>query len=115
MRLAEKRSAVIANGASLSGVIDIGTMLLTGIDMPSSWTAADLTFAASATVDGTYDPVFDSDGNELTVTAAASRFLALTSAEVDLLSAARFLKIRSGTSGAAVNQGGARTLVAVLK
>lgn len=74
--------------------------------MPASWTTANLTFQVSE--DGTtfYD-LYNDAGTEYTVTAAANRVLRLTLA--DWL-AVRYMKIRSGTTGSAVNQAAARTL-----
>ena len=101
-------SVVIANGASLSGVADLTGFMLAGIQMPSAWTAASLTFQVS--LDGTtFQDMYATDGTEVTVTgAAASRFLAFVPSD---FAGARYLKVRSGTSGSAVTQGAARTLV----
>jgi hypothetical protein len=106
----ETLTATIENGGSLSGAVDLGGRKLVAIDMPSSWTAASLTFQASP--DGvTYDDLYDS-ATERSVTAAASRYLAFNIA--DWVSV-RFLKIRSGTAGTPVNQGGARTITLVVQ
>lgn len=100
----------IANGASLSEAAPLAGMVLVGIIIPSSWTAADLTFQASH--DGTnYANVYGDDGAERTVEADASRFIMLD--PVNWLSAS-WLKVRSGTAGLAVNQGAARTITLVL-
>lgn len=109
-----KRVATIAASASLSNIIGVGRRLVTGIEMPSGWTTADLTFTG-ASPGGTHNPILDSDGNELTVSAAASKFVSLTSAEMDLLSGAAEIKVRSGTSGSPVVQVAARDLKLVLK
>lgn len=104
------QDAVIANGSSLGDGIDLGGSSVIGIQMPASWTAANLTFQASH--DGvTYADLYDSAG-EFTVTAAASRFIVI---DPTTLLGARYLKVRSGTAGAAVNQGAARTLVLIVK
>lgn len=96
----------IANGASLSDALNLVGHTMVGIVMPSSWTAASLTFQAS--IDGTnYFNLFDDGGNEQTVTAAASEHLFLSPLEWIGIN---WIKVRSGTSGAAVNQGGARTI-----
>jgi hypothetical protein len=97
---------IIANGASLSSAVDLVNNRLSYISMPSSWTAANLTFQVSE--DGlTWNNLYDDVGSEVTVAAAASRVL-----RVDLAKwlAVRYLKIRSGTSGTPVAQGGDRTL-----
>ena len=102
--------AVIANGASLSGAVTMTGGRLARITMPAAWTAASLTFQASS--DGaTYGDLYDKDGVEYTVSAAASREIIIPL--VDFLGVA-YLKVRSGTSGTPVNQGAARTLKLVL-
>jgi len=106
--------AVIANGASLSGVVDLNGHTLVGILMPGTWTTAVLTFQAGEPVAASYTlaNVYDQFGTEKTVQAAASRFIALDPSE---WAAVRWLKVRSGTAGSAVNQGGARTVVLVAR
>jgi len=103
-------TVIIANGVALTDVIDLKQNIITAIQIPAAWTAANLTFQASSTRTGTFADVFDAAGNELTAVAAASRVI------VDLLelSPIRFLKIRSGTTGTPVNQGAERTLNLIL-
>lgn len=110
-----RRVATIANGASLSDAVGVGRRLVTGLNMPASWTAADLTFTGSDQPSGTFNAIYDSDGNELTVSASSGRAIALTPAEMDALSAFAAIKIRSGTSGAAVVQLAEREIGVVLK
>ena len=106
----ETATATIANGASLSGVIDLGGRKLVAIDMPASWTAASLTFQAS--VDGTnFDNMYDG-ATERSVTVAASYYSMLNIGD---WIGVRYLKVRSGTSGTPVNQGGARVLTLVIQ
>jgi hypothetical protein len=106
----ETRTATIANAASLSDAVDLGGRKLVAIDMPSSWTAASLTFQAS--VDGvTYDDLYDG-ATERTLVVAASRYLAQAIGD---WVGVRFLRIRSGTAGTPVNQGGARTITLVVQ
>ena len=101
----------IANGQSLSGAVNLSGFTLIGIDMPASWTAANLTLQASVD-NSTWDNVFDSLGTEVTITAAASRFILLNPA--DFVSV-RYLRVRSGTSGTPVNQGGARNITLIVR
>lgn len=110
------RAVTIDASASLSSSVGVGSRIVTGIHMPASWTAADLTFqGAEKGLDGTFQNIYDSDGNELTVSAAASRAISLTPAEMDALSAFAAIKVRSGTSGAATAQAAARTIQVVMK
>lgn len=112
------QTAVIAESGNLSGAMDLGVVNydsgILAIDMPAAWTAANLTFQASAD-DNTYDNVYDSDGNELTVSAAADRYIVLTEGERSMLRGVRFLKVRSGTSGTPVAQDAERSILLVVR
>lgn len=102
-------TATIANNASLSDAIDLQGCRAVAIRMPASWTTAVLTFQGSED-DSNYADVYTSGGTELQCAAAASRWIIL---EPQHFLGIRYLKIRSGTSGTPVNQGGARSLVVV--
>lgn len=108
------KTATIAINASLSGEVDLEGFTLVSIIMPAAWTAANLTFQASDVTGGTFQDVYDDQGVEVTVQAAASRSIG-----IDLLAGAlagfRFIKIRSGTTGTPVNQAAARTLTLAVK
>lgn len=106
-------TVTIANGASLSGAIDFGSSSLAGILMPATWTAAGLSFAVSTSLAGTYVPLWNASGSEYIVpsaSAVASQFIILPLA--DFLGI-QYLKVRSGTAGSAVNQGGERDLILI--
>lgn len=101
----------IVNGASLSGGVEIGAGSLVGLDLPVL-TSAGLSFQASA--DGvTWREVFNADGTTATSIGASTgdRFVAAPAALVG----AAWLKVRSGTSGAPVNQGADRVISVVVK
>lgn len=101
------QDATIASGASLSGAVNLSGHVLVGVYMPASWTAAGLTFQGSN--DGvTWANIYASDGAEVSATAAAGQYISLDS---NTFLGVKYLKVRSGTSAAAVNQGAARTLV----
>jgi hypothetical protein len=109
------KTVTIASGASLSGAVDLEGYTLVGILMPAAWTAAALTFAVASTLAGTYADAYTDAGVEVSATVAASRYVGLRSDLAMALAAARFLKVRSGTTGTPVNQGDARILTLVLK
>jgi hypothetical protein len=100
--------AAIANGASLSGIVDLGTYRLFGILMdPTAWTAAALTFQVS--IDGVnFYNLFDDTGTEINWTVLAQQFITVAVPAKWL--GIRYIKVRSGTSATPVNQGGARAL-----
>lgn len=106
------REVTIANGASLSSALQIDEAFLVGIIMPGTWTAANLTLQGAGENDeSTFNNVYDKDGTEVTITAAASRYITLEPAK---FAGIKQLKVRSGTSGTPVNQGGSRTIVIIL-
>ena len=97
----------VAVDSSVAAAIDVGDGGLVAIQMPSAWTAASLTFQASADLNGTYYDVYDITGTELAITTAASRYVALNASTFAGL---RYIKIRSGTTGTPVVQGANRTI-----
>lgn len=103
-------TTTIANGASLSGIVDLGSNDLVGIIMPSAWTAANLTFQFS--IDGTnfYD-AYSATAELSSTAAAASRMISINAANYDM---GRYIKIRSGTSATPVNQAADRILTLII-
>ena len=110
------RPAVIANGASQSGILDLdgGERQITGIQMPAAWTAASVTFLVSH--DGvTFVPLYWASG-EYTIAAGAGAAASLAfSVEPSALLGWRFVRIRSGVAATAVNQGAERTLMVLTR
>lgn len=100
---------IIANAQSLSAAIQLEGALV-GIQMPPNWTAANLTFEASA--EGSqFWSVEDSAGAEVSVTAVEDVYIALDGAARKF----KHLKVRSGTLGVPVNQGAERVLVLLVE
>lgn len=92
-------SATITTGASLSAAVALGNKQLVGIAMPTTWDAAALTFQVS--VDGTTFLEMQSTSAVVSYTAAASQYIAV---DPTLWRGVNMVKVRSGTSGSAVNQ-----------
>ena len=106
----ETTTVTIENGASLSSAVDLGGRKLVAIIMPTTWTAASLTFQGS--VDNTnFFNVYDG-ATERTLIVAASYYSMLNIGD---WVGARYIKLRSGTSGTPVNQGGARVITLVVQ
>jgi hypothetical protein len=103
-------TTTIANAASVSADIDLGTARLGRIAMPAAWTAADLTLQTSSD-NASWNNLYDKDGVEYTIKAAAARSVLIPLS--DMLSV-RYLRIRSGTSAVPVAQAAARSLLLVL-
>lgn len=100
-------NAVIAAGASLSGSIFLGGSCISSINIPSNWTAANITLQGS--FDGVnFFNLYDNAGSEIVLTAVANTILGIprTTAIPCLIA----IKVRSGTNGAPVNQVNAVTV-----
>jgi hypothetical protein len=108
------RTVIIPNNESLSGVVGLLGYALAGIVMPSSWTAADLTFRVANAYEGTYYDLYDDNGIEVVAKVAASHAIGVKRHK-DTIAPFLYLKVRSGTAGTPVAQGGARTIVLVFK
>jgi hypothetical protein len=98
-----------------------GDFAIVGIIMPATWTTANLTFQVSTerinqtpaeSAPSTFANVYDDSGNEVTVTAAASRALMLSQ---NVLIVGKTFKIRSGTSGTPVDQTATRVLTVLAR
>lgn len=116
--MAREATVTIANGASLSGAVQLGypvgpsargvREVLVGIKMPGSWTSADLTFQVSTDNSAFYD--LQTQTGEASAKAAANQWVAV---DPNLTRGVGYIKVRSGTAGSPVNQGGARVLTLV--
>jgi hypothetical protein len=105
-------TATIPTGAlGLSAAIDLAGKTLLGYIMPATWVAAGLTFQTSP--DGvSYNDIYDNTGTEISHVVAASRFVRVNPAD---WVGVRFLKVRSGTGAAPVNQTASRDIILVTK
>jgi hypothetical protein len=106
-------SLTIAADASESGILDTKGKTVAGVILPAAWTTADLSFLVCNSYSGTYVPLYDSAGTEVKVPSAS--ISTSESRAFDLDSNAfmpwRYVKVRSGVNGTAVNQAAARTVV----
>jgi hypothetical protein len=99
---------IITSGTALSAEVQLNGGLVQAILMPAAWDIADISFATAQSAGGTYRDVHDAFGNEIAVSVAAGRAVMVPPG---LVRAGNFLKLRSGTAGAAVNQTADRTLI----
>lgn len=108
--------ATIASGQSVSGPIDLRKAVLVGFVLPAGWTAAAINLEvslddpASGSAPSNWYPLNDSYG--LAVPQLSSP-VALTAYALDPVTTMgwTFIRFRSGTSGAPVNQGAARDIL----
>lgn len=102
-----KYNATIANGASESEAIDTWMWTLLSVQMPAAWTLAALTVLGSA--DGvTYGTLVGASGALSVAAPAVNEVLTFDPAATF---GVRYIKLKSGTVAAPVNQGAARTLM----
>ena len=99
-------------GGHVSNAVYIGlSSQLVAIDMPATqWDAANLTFLGSS--DGVaFQDLYDALGNEITAVAVVAHSIAVDSLKIKAL----WLKVRSGTGGAPVDQSHAPTLTLTIQ
>jgi hypothetical protein len=113
MRGKSTGNITIANNASLSGPLDLSNKVLCAIIMSAAWTAACLTFQASDDQGATWYELTDALGNAVSVVVAGVIAGGRISVDPSDFAGVDFIKVRSGTVGAAVAQGAARTLTLV--
>ena len=103
---------LIASGQSLSAEADIGPGVLVGIVIPLGWSAASLTFQASA--DGvTWSEMVNATDTAISFgPVTAGQYVAV---DPTLWRGVAALKLRSGTLGSPVAQGTQQTLTLVTK
>lgn len=106
------QALTIANGDSQTEELNTLGFVPVAIKTPAVWSAANFTFLGCEVTAGTYCPVTDDAGTEYTVVAAASKWIILNPSA---FASHQFIKLRSGTSSVPVNQGGARTVIVVLR
>lgn len=100
------QDVTIGAGVALSGEIDISDRVICAVEIPAGYTGTAVSFAAaqrSTAEGGTYVPVIDKTGAEITLTVAASKVAVM---DAYLTRAFRWIKLVSGTNAAPVTQAG---------
>ena len=99
----QAKAVTVANGTSLSGAsADLAGNVVVGILTDAAWDTNAVTFQGS--VDGvTYYNLFNG-GTEYSLAGVVAS--SMCGVSKDLFLGARYVKVRSGTAGAAVNQVG---------
>lgn len=93
-----ERVVEIGSGQTTSAVVRLGEYGLVGLIIPAAFTGTAITFTACRTKDGTFMPVYDSDGNQVSVAVAVSRAVGLSAAEADALAPFHYIKLVSNGS-----------------
>lgn len=96
----------IAAGESISTAVDKSHHSHIAIFLPADWTTAAITFLGCETINGTYKQIVSStDVSEVNIPAVvANKVIVLDTEFLEALIAIPFLKLRSGTLLAPVNQ-----------
>jgi hypothetical protein len=106
----------ILSGQSLSSEGALGAYRLIGIAMPVAWDAASISFQVSIDDFATSLNLYDNQGNEISINAAAGAFIELDS----FLGGMGFrgvndIKLRSGTAALPINQTADRNITLVCR
>lgn len=101
------QTVTIPINTATSGVIDKGAHAFLALLMPSALTGTAMTFTASHD-NTTYVAVYDDSGNAVSITIAASRWIAMSPTVMAKLAPFRYLKLVSGS-----NEAAARTIEVV--
>lgn len=107
-------SVTIIACASATAEIDMGNNNLFGFQIPAAWTSASagITFQACPQSDGTFNPVYDEFGTEITFPIAVSTIVLDTQ---KVLAGLRYIKVNAGTNASPVVQTATRTLNVLVK
>lgn len=103
-------AVTIPNGGSLSNGVFTRNLDLFGILMPSAWTNAQLTFQVSDNGEDWYDLYDDTNEFSLPTQSVAADHAISGGVLADVFHAYNWIKVRSGTSAAGVNQGADRII-----
>ena len=107
------KSVTIASGGNLSDAIDFRRFSFLTVHMPSAWTAASIGFKISGSAGGTFQALYDDDGNLVQIDSPSA---SATYSAPAALGGAHFVKLWSQNgSGSNTNQAAARTLALDLK
>lgn len=110
------QTVTIANGAAVSDAFDYGPYIAGGLITPAAWTAADIGFYVSDAEAGTYVLLEDVDDAVVKITGLTTNASNARPFPEELLGW-QWVKLASlnTSTGAAENQGGARSIKLVMK
>lgn len=103
----------VLNDGDISAEIPLGGEILVGIHMPATWVSAAISFQAATVSGGTFQDVYNELNVQVSIPAATgARFIALPP---NFLMGVQFIKVRSGLTGAVVDQTADRILTLVTR
>lgn len=91
---------------------DCGGLRIAAIVIPAAWDAADISLAGSPDGGNTWMRIYDANGTEYVIKAAAGRYIPI---DLSMTMGIKHLRIYSGVSGAPVDQSADRILTLMLR
>jgi hypothetical protein len=92
------RTITVASGGTTSAAFGVGDYIIAGLQTPSALTSTAITFTGSTEPSGTFVPVYDSDGNQVSLSVSTSRGVGLSGSESDAVAAWPWLKLVCGST-----------------
>ena len=92
------KSITIASGGTTSEAIPTYHGTILGFRTPAALTSTAITFTGSATATGTFVPIYDSEGNQVSVTVTTSRGYTLSGSDADAILGHPFIKFVGGSA-----------------
>ena len=102
-------TATIANGAQLSGELDLQYYKLVALEF-ATMTGTALTFTAASATGGTFVDVYDDAGSQVSITIASDTVVGITGTPAGAIAPLRFVKLKSGSA-----EGAERTVNVILR
>src|SRR5579872_177087 len=102
--------AIPAGAGGLSGAVGLGGKTLVGIVFPAAWVTAGLSFQASGDGGQTFGELLDETATAKSVSSVTGGAYSVVAVDPTKWRGINEIKVRSGTSGAPVNQTGSPTL-----
>ena len=87
------------NSTTESQELNVTNLCVVGIQMPGTWTAADIEFTCSEVSGGTFNDVYDAAGTQVAIVTAAARYIDLTGSGNQVCGCS-FLKAKSSNAQA---------------
>ena len=90
--------------------VDFGGFLMFTFEIPTGFEGTTLTFLSASSLAGTYQPLYDDAGIEVSMVVAAGKNTPASGQTALALASARFIKPRSGTAATPVVQAADRAI-----
>lgn len=109
------KSVHIDSGSAVSDDIeDLRGYRVAGVKMPSAFDGNSITFQGAVGPNDTYQDIYDSDGNELSLSVATGNYVHLGEQDVEELQGLWGIRLRAGGTGTPQSQSADRDFTIVL-